>query len=62
MENQNKLPDSLQKLVDEFIGSMSAKEHKAYLIAQSHLGLSFQIEKSIGFIKWKRDKISTIST
>jgi hypothetical protein len=26
---------------------------KAYLIAKSFLGTSFQLEKSVGFLKWK---------
>ncbi len=36
-----------------YLDSLSEKELKAYSIAKSHLGMSFQLEKSIGFIKWK---------
>lgn len=38
-----------------YLQSLSEKEHKAYLIAKSHLGSSFQLEKSNGFLKWKSD-------
>ena len=46
----------LSDLINEYLESLSEKEKKAYEIARSHLGMSFQIEKSNGFIKWKRDK------
>jgi hypothetical protein len=39
----------LQKL---YLESMSDKEKKAYEIAKDHLGMSFQIEKSIGYINF----------
>ena len=34
---------------DTYITSLSLKERKAYLIAKSHLDMSFELEKSIGF-------------
>lgn len=45
-----------------YLKSLSPKEFKAYLIAKSHLGMTFDIEKSIGFIKWliNRTKQSNI--
>jgi hypothetical protein len=39
-------------LVDKFIQSLTPKEKKAMEIAKSHLGMSFQIEKSVAFISW----------
>ena len=33
---------------------LSEKEKKAYEIAKSHLGMSFQIEKSNGYLKYKK--------
>jgi hypothetical protein len=36
----------------DYIKSLSPKEYKAYLIAKHHLGMSFDIEKSIGFLYW----------
>ena len=37
---------------EHYIRSLSEKELQAYLIAKSHLGSSFSLEKSLGFIKW----------
>lgn len=36
-----------------YFDSLSEKEKKAFLIAQSHLGSLFTVEKTAGFIKWK---------
>lgn len=35
-----------------YIQSLTPKEYKAYLIAQSHLGMSFDLCKSRGFIEY----------
>jgi len=43
-----------QMLLDKYIESLSEKELKAYHIAKSHLGSSFSLEKSRGFIDWKK--------
>ena len=37
---------------EQYIKSLSEKELQAYTIAKSHLGTSFSLEKSLGFIKW----------
>jgi hypothetical protein len=42
----------LENLVQQYIASFTEKELKAYEIAREHLGTSFQIEKSNGFIQW----------
>ena len=41
---------SLEQLKQKYIDTMSPKEKQAYLIAVSHLGMSFQLEKSRGFL------------
>ncbi len=43
-------------LVEKYIESLNPKEYKAYLIAKSHLGTSFNIEKSVGFLQWLKHK------
>jgi len=43
-----------KKLTELYIESLSEKEMKAYIIAKSHLGTSFSLEKSVGFLKWKK--------
>ena len=35
--------------IQKYLNSLSPKEYKAYIIAKSHLGTSFDIEKSIGY-------------
>jgi hypothetical protein len=52
-------PSSTEKIPieEKYIKTLSEKEYKAYLIAKSHLGMSFQIEKSNGFLKWKKENI-----
>lgn len=45
-----------------YIESLNDKERKAYAIAESHLGSSFDLSKSSGFIKWKRTYVLPIIT
>ena len=37
---------------EQYLDTLSEKEKKAYEIASSHLGSSFNLEKSVGFIQW----------
>lgn len=46
----------IQELHMLYISQMSVQERKAYEIAKEHLETSFNIEKSIGFIEWKKKK------
>jgi len=39
-------------LQEQYLDTLSQKERKAYEIAKDHLGMSFQLEKSVGYIKW----------
>ena len=39
-----------------YISQMSVQERKAYEIAKEHLETSFNIDKSIGFIDWKKER------
>lgn len=41
-------------LSEEYIASLNAKEKQAYEIAKSHLGSLFNIEKTNGFLQWKK--------
>jgi len=41
-------------LTEQYIKSLCDKEYQAYMIAKSHLGSSFDLEKSIGFREWKK--------
>lgn len=46
----------------EYIESLDSKEKKAYNIAKDHLGSSFNLIKSNGFIEWKKTKSSVPQT
>jgi hypothetical protein len=50
-----------QNLQIQYINSLSEKERKSYEIAKEHLGMSFQLDKSNGYLKWLKIKHSTIS-
>jgi len=41
---------------EEYLKSLSEKEMKAYLIAKSHLGTSFSLVKSTGYVIWLKSK------
>jgi len=45
---------SMQTPQEQYISTLSEKEYQGYLIARSHLGSSFDLEKSLGFIEWKK--------
>jgi hypothetical protein len=46
----------------KYIDSFSSKEKKAYEIAKNHLGSTFNLVKSNGFIKWKNTSHSSSSS
>jgi len=46
--------DNEEKLQQTYLKSLTEKERKGYEIAKSHLGMSFDLEKSIGYLEWKK--------
>jgi hypothetical protein len=58
MENKENKENKDQQQ-EKYIQSLSEREHKAYLIAKSHLGSSFDLEKSIGYMEWKKNQSSS---
>mgnify|MGYP001356282446 CR=1 FL=1 len=47
-----------QQEIEQYIASLNELEKTAYEIAKTDLGSSFDIEKSIGFLKWiKKNKV-----
>lgn len=44
----------IEEQIKEYIESFNEREKIAYEIAKKQLETSFNIEKSIGFIKWKK--------
>jgi hypothetical protein len=45
---------SEENLQKQYVESLSEKERKAYEIAKDHLGMSFTLGKSVGYLKWKK--------
>ena len=52
INQQEELIRTIEDMKLLYIASLSKKEKKAYDIAFQHLGSSFTLEKSIGFLKW----------
>ncbi len=52
INNQDEVICTIEDMKLLYIASLSKKEKKAYDIAFQHLGSSFTLEKSIGFLKW----------
>jgi hypothetical protein len=50
-----------ERMLNEYIKSLTEREYKAYMIAKSHLESSFDLEKSIGYKEWKKTQLSTDS-
>jgi len=44
------------ELVDAYISQLTEQEKLVLEIAKDHLGSSFTIEKSIGFIEWLQNR------
>jgi hypothetical protein len=42
----------MESISQQYIKSLNEKELQAYHIAKTHLGSSFTLEKSLGFLKW----------
>lgn len=45
-----------QDAILEYLSELSIIQQKAYCIAKDHLGSSFNILKSNGYIEWKKNK------
>jgi hypothetical protein len=48
-----------ERMLNEYIKSLTEREYKAYMIAKSHLESSFDLEKSIGYKEWKKAQLTT---
>jgi hypothetical protein len=46
----------------EYIKSVNERELKSLKIAEFHLGSSFELCKSVGFIKWKSEQNQSIKS
>jgi hypothetical protein len=48
--------ENIEVLNVQYLETLNEKEKKAYYIAKSHLGSSFQLEKSNTFLQWKKER------
>ncbi len=46
----------LQDDIKMYLASLNVLQQKAYLIGIEHLGTSFNIPKSNGFVDWKKEQ------
>ena len=53
MPFENYSPDIKESIL-EYLAQLNEKELLAYTIAKDHLGTSFNITKSIGYMEWKK--------
>ena len=54
-ENFNHYSIEIRDSILKYLKQLNDKEQIAYLIAKEHLGTSFDIVKSIGYIEWKKN-------
>lgn len=40
--------------LESYLQSLSPKEIQAYHIAKNHLGMTYQYDKSLGYLAWKK--------
>ena len=45
---------SIYELIEQYVSTLSEKELQAYHIAKKLLGMSSQVEKSNGYLQWKK--------
>jgi len=57
-----KAPDNIesyslekQKLIFDYLSQLKSIQQKAYIIAKEHLGTSFNILRSTGYIEWLKN-------
>lgn len=54
-DNFEKYDENTQHLIVNYLKHLDNIERKAYMIGKSHLGSSFNVVKSNGFIDWKKN-------
>ena len=51
--------ETAQQLIVNYLKHLNSIERQAYTIGKKHLGSSFNLLKSNGFIDWKKKLVST---
>jgi len=55
-EDFSKYPQDVQDSILKYLEQLGDKERIAHSIAKEHLGTSFNVLKSIGYITWKKEQ------
>jgi hypothetical protein len=58
VDSVKKYPVEVQESIAKYLEQLGDKERIAYQIAKEHLGSSFDVAKSIGYITWKKTPAS----
>jgi len=58
----SKYPLDIQESILKYIEQLDEKQRVAYSIAKDHLGTSFNILKSIGYMNWKKEQDKTVKS
>ena len=53
--NFEKYNEKTQELIVKYLKHLNTIERQAYTIGKSHLGSSFNVVKSNGFVDWKKN-------
>jgi len=56
MKHPKQIKEQTDLLIKEYLSTLSEKDYKAYKIAESHLGTSFDLIKSNGYLKWLKSR------
>lgn len=54
--NKETIPQNKEEEIACYIAQLNEPQIKAFILAKNHLGSSFNIYKSNGFIEWKNAK------
>lgn len=54
--NSSETSTHISSYIQQYIEQLSIQEKLVLKIAQEHLASSFNIEKSIGYLEWKKKK------
>ena len=46
--------EAQEELIKQYVASLTEQEKLVFAIAQDHLGASFDVVRSIGFIEWRK--------
>ena len=55
-DNLEKYPEEVRQYIIKYLEQLGDKEKIGYSIAKEHLGTSFDVAKSIGYITWKKSQ------